>query len=120
MPLESVAQPFLRGAGTVLGISGAGINPTRLQSFEYESAQGAAADAATFGPDGSPRGVLVDWLAAPRLYLKGRVLVIYVGADAAVTGLLTTSSALGSRVGELGSSELSSQVAWTGWRLPAG
>ena len=89
MPLESVAQPFLRGDGTVLGIGGAGIAPTRLQSFQYESAQAAAADAATFGPDGSPTGVHVDWLAPPHLYLKGRVLVIYVGADEAVTGLLT-------------------------------
>jgi hypothetical protein len=89
MPLESIAQPFLRGDGTVLGISGPGIAPTRLQSFEYESAQAAAADAATFGPDGSPRGAQVGWLAPPHLYLKGRVLVIYVGADQAVTALLT-------------------------------
>ena len=89
MPLESIAQPFLRGDGTVLGIGGAGVAPTRLQSFEYESPQAAAADAATFGPDGNPRGVHVDWLAPPHLYLKGRVLVIYLGADQAVTGLLT-------------------------------
>lgn len=89
MPLESVAQPFLHGHGTVLGIGGAGIAPTRLQSFQYESTQAAAADAATFGPDGSPRGVHIDWLAPPHLYLKGSVLVIYVGADHAVTSLLT-------------------------------
>lgn len=88
-PLDSVSQPFLHGDGTVLGIGGAGIAPTQLQSFEYESAQAAAADAATFGPEGSPRGVHVDWLAPPHLYLKGRVLVIYVGSDPAVTGLLT-------------------------------
>jgi hypothetical protein len=88
-PLESIAQPFLRGDGTVLGIGGAGIAPTRLQSFQYESAEAATADAATFGPDGSPNGIHVDWLAPPHLYLKGRVLVIYVGADEAVTGLLT-------------------------------
>ena len=89
VPLESVSQPFLRGDGTVLGISGAAIAPTRLQSFEYESAQAAAADAATFGPEGSPKGVHVDWLAPPHLYLKGRVLVIYIGSDEAMTRLLT-------------------------------
>ncbi len=88
-PLESIAQPFLRGDGTVLGIGGAGIAPTRLQSFQYESAQAAAADAAKFGPYGSPSGIHVDWMAPPHLYLKGSVLVIYVGADEAVTGLLT-------------------------------
>ncbi len=89
IPLESVAQPFLRGDGTVLGISGPGIAATRLQSFEYESTSAAAADAATFGPEGSPRGARVDWVAPPHLFLKGRVPVIYVGADQAVTGLLT-------------------------------
>lgn len=89
VPVAPVAQPFLRGDGTVLDISGSGIAPTQLQSFQYESAQAAAADAATFGPDGNPRGAVVGWVAPPHLYLKERVLVIYVGADQAVTGLLT-------------------------------
>lgn len=89
VPVAPVAQPFLRGDGTVVGISGAGIAPTQLQSFQYESAQAAAADAATFGPDGNPRGAVVSWVAPPHLYLKERLLVIYVGADQAVTGLLT-------------------------------
>lgn len=82
-------QPFLRGDGTVLAISGAGIAATRIQSFEYDSTAAAAADAATFGPDGSPRGTSIMWIGPPHLYQRGRVLVIYVGADPSVTALLT-------------------------------
>lgn len=89
VPESSVSQPFLRGDGTVLAISGAGIAATRIQSFQYESTEAAALDAATFDADGNPRGSSVGWMGPPHLYLKGRALVIYVGSDTAVTGLLT-------------------------------
>ena len=88
-PVDSVRQPFLHADGTVLALSGAAVGPARIQSYDYASADAAAADAATFGPDGSPRTSNVGWIGAPHLYLKGRVLVIYVGSDSTVTGLLT-------------------------------
>lgn len=88
-PVDSVVQPFLTGDGTVLAVSGAGIRPTQLQSFQYESAQAAAADAATITPECNPRHSVVSWLGPPHFYRAGRVLVIYVGSDPAVTGLLT-------------------------------
>jgi len=89
VPEAPVSQPFLHAEGTILAVSGPGITPTRLQSFDYDTVQAAAIDAATFGPDGNPRGTSVAWVGPPHLYLKGRVLVIFVGSDPAVTGLLT-------------------------------
>ncbi len=89
VPVSSVRQPFLHADGTVLAVSGPGIAATRLQSYDYETAAAAAADAATFGPDGNPRGAMVDWVAPPQLFLRGRVLAIYTGTDAALLGILT-------------------------------
>jgi hypothetical protein len=89
IPLESVVQPFLRGDGTVLAVSGAGVTSTQLQSFEYESAQAAAADAATLTPECNPRMTSIMWMGPPHFYRAGRVLVIYVGSDTGMTGLLT-------------------------------
>ncbi len=87
-PLESVVQPFLRGDGTVLAVRGSGIGPAQLQSFEYESAQAAAADAATLTPDCNPGMTSIMWMGPPHFYGAGRVLVIYVGSDTGMTGLL--------------------------------
>lgn len=89
VPVSSVGQPFLHTDGTVLAVSGPGIAATRLQSFDYETAAAAAADAATFGPDGNPRGFMVDWVAPPHLFLRGRVIAIYTGTDAPLLGILT-------------------------------
>jgi len=89
IPESSISQPFLHGDGTVLAVSGAGIAATRIQSFEYGSADAAAADAATFSPDGNPRGFMVDWIAPPHLFRTGRVLVIYNGTDRNLISLLT-------------------------------
>ncbi len=88
-PQSAISQPFLRGDGTILAVSGPGVAATTLQSFQYDSAAAAAADAATFGPDGNPKTVMVGWIGAPHLYVRERVLVIYVGSDTAMTGLLT-------------------------------
>jgi predicted small lipoprotein YifL len=88
-PLEPVVQPFLRGDGTMLAVSGAGIGPAQVQSFQYESAQAAAADAATLTPECNPGTTRIMWVGPPHFYRAGRVLAIYVGSDTGMTGLLT-------------------------------
>ena len=61
-----------------------------MQLFEYGSAAAAAADAYKIRADGSGTATTtVDWVAPPHFFLKGRVLVIYVGKDPAVVNLLT-------------------------------
>lgn len=87
----SVAQPFLRPAsGTTVRLSGGTLAaPADLQVFEYGSAAEAASDAHRIRADGSGTATtIIDWVAPPHLYLKGRVLVIYVGTDPAVVSLL--------------------------------
>jgi hypothetical protein len=87
----TVAQPFLHPhSGTTVRLSGATLAaPTDVQLFEYASAADAQADAHQIRADGSGTATtIVDWVAPPHFFLKGRVLVIYVGNDAAVVSLL--------------------------------
>ncbi|HEV2013498.1 MAG TPA: hypothetical protein VGR77_06420 [Candidatus Dormibacteraeota bacterium] len=87
----TVAQPFLRPqSGTTVRLSGASLAaPADLQLFEYGSAAAAGADAHQIRADGSGTPTtIVDWVAPPHFFLKGRVLVIYVGNDPAVISLL--------------------------------
>jgi len=87
----TVAQPFLHPAsGTTVRLSGTTLaNPADLQLFEYPSAGNAQADAHQIRADGSGNATtIVDWVAPAHFYIKGRVMVIYVGNDAAVQSLL--------------------------------
>jgi len=87
----TVAQPFLHPqSGTAVRLSGPSLaGPADLQLFEYASAAGAQADAHQIRADGSGTATtIVDWMAPPHFFLKGRVLVIYVGNDSAVISLL--------------------------------
>ncbi|HJW83838.1 MAG TPA: hypothetical protein VJ754_05995, partial [Anaerolineae bacterium] len=55
------------------------------------------ADAAKVGPDGSTFDTLiVDWVAPPHFYHKGRAIVLYVGDDAAIQRML--EDALGAQI----------------------
>lgn len=85
-----IEQPFLRVKGTRLRLRGANLEqPAELQSYDYENAQTAKADADRIGPDGNPKGTQIDWIAPPHFYLRGRVLVIYIGSEPRVVALLT-------------------------------
>jgi hypothetical protein len=87
----TINQPFLHPqSGTSLRISGGVLPaPADLQSFDYPSAAAASADAGQIQPDGSLRGVMVDWVGPPHFFRAERLLVIYVGSDASVISLLT-------------------------------
>lgn len=87
----TVAQPFLhRQSGTAVRLSGPSLAaPADVQFFEYASAADAQADAHRIRADGRGTATTqVDWVAPPHFFLKGRVLVIYVGSDPAVISLL--------------------------------
>ncbi len=87
----TVAQPFLHPqSGTTVRLSGGSVAaPADLQLFEYASAADAGADAHQIRADGSGTATtIVDWVAPPHFFLKGRVLVIYAGNDPAVVSLL--------------------------------
>jgi hypothetical protein len=86
----TVSEPFLNPqSGTTVRLSGGPLTtPADVQLFEYASASAAGADAARIRPDGSIANAIIDWIAPPHFFLKGRVLVIYVGSDSAVLSLL--------------------------------
>ena len=71
-----------------------------MQSYDYgdielgtDGIQAAEADASQIGPDGTPRTMMLTWVAPPHCFRKARVIVLYGGDDAAVLTLL--SAALG-------------------------
>jgi hypothetical protein len=94
----AVTQPFLnQQSGTTVRLSGSTLAaPADVQLFEYGTAAAAASDAHQIRADGSGNSnTIVDWVAPPHFFVKGRVLVIYVGNDRGVVSLL--SSLLGSQ-----------------------
>jgi hypothetical protein len=88
----SVAQPFLHpDSGTSARLSGGALTaPADVQLFEYSSATAAGADAHQVRADGSGTATTqISWVAPPHFFLKGRVMLIYIGKDPAVIKLLT-------------------------------
>ncbi len=86
----NVQQRFLKADGTVLRISGGTLTKAaELQSFHYANDRDAETDARRIRPDGQPEGMDISWIAPPHWFLSGRVLVIYVGTDAAALDLLS-------------------------------
>jgi hypothetical protein len=63
--------------------------PADVQLFEYGTAEAAATDAHQIRADGSGNPtMIIDWIAPPHFFVKGRVLAIYLGNDRAVVNLL--------------------------------
>ncbi len=81
---DPVEQPFFTVPGQGIKVNGADV-----QVFEYESAEAMEADAGQVSADGGSIGTsMVSWMEAPHFFKAGRVLVLYVGEDAAVLDLL--------------------------------
>jgi hypothetical protein len=86
-----ISQPFLHPqSGTTIRLSGGALAaPADVQLFEYGSAASAETDAHQIRADGSGNATaIVEWVAPPHFFLKGRVMAIYVGTDPAVVSLL--------------------------------
>lgn len=84
-----------RGAGHGLMIDG-----TQVAAYAYRTTLAAQLDAARVSSDGStfhtgygPFGgnaLTIDWIAPPHHYLRGRVIVTYVGDDVTIMRLLAS------------------------------
>ena len=79
-----IVQPFFAVAGRVILVNG-----QDLQVFQYPSAARTNAQAALVSPDGlTVANTKVHWLAPPRFYKRGKLLVIYLGDDRDVSSAL--------------------------------
>lgn len=83
-PGETVMQAFFSPEGTILKVNGADV-----QVFEYESAEAMENEASQVAPDGGSIGTtMVTWVDTPHFHKAGRMIVLYVGSDEEILGLL--------------------------------
>ena len=81
---EPITQPFFSPEGNIINVNGADV-----QVFEYESAEAMENEAAQVDPDGGSIGTtMVTWVDTPHFYKAGSMIVLYVGSDETVLGLL--------------------------------
>lgn len=79
-----IAQVFLGPEGRILRAGG-----QDLQVFEYPDEAAAEHEAETIAPDGSfAATTMIAWVDTPHFYQAGRLIVLYVGSDAATLELL--------------------------------
>jgi len=83
-PAGDVTQPFFSVKGQVIKVNGEDV-----QVFEYSDEAAAEAEALLVSPDGSSIGTsMVSWIAPPHFYKAGKLIVLYVGENGAVTDIL--------------------------------
>jgi hypothetical protein len=83
-PQEMVEQPFMSVKGTRLVVNGADV-----QVFEYAGEAAAKLDLIQVTDVLAGRGTtMITWVASPHVYHAGRVIVLYIGDDAATLKLL--------------------------------
>jgi hypothetical protein len=83
-PAGEISQPFFSVKGNSVTVDG-----ENVQAFEYADAATAEAEAALISPDGSSIGTtMVSWVAAPHFYKTDKLIVLYVGDNAAVISVL--------------------------------
>jgi hypothetical protein len=79
-PGEPVEQPFFSVRGRFLRVNGEDV-----QVFQYASAEAVATEAARVSPDGGTIGTSKPfWAGPPHFYRRDRLIVLYVGENAAV------------------------------------
>ena len=82
--VDSVDQIFFSPQGSIITVNGADV-----QVFEYESTEAMETESAQVSPDGGSIGTsMVTWVDMPHFYKTGRIIVLYVGSDAATLNLL--------------------------------
>jgi len=79
-----VSQPFFVPEGRVISVDG-----YEVQVFEFSIEQNARSAAASISPDGSSVGTtIISWVETPHFYKSGKLIVLYVGDEAAVVDAL--------------------------------
>jgi hypothetical protein len=83
-PQEAVKQPFFKISGPVILVNG-----SRVQVFDFGTEQFQRAASEQISADGFTIGTtVVDWVDQPNFWTKDRIIVLYVGRDAATIELL--------------------------------
>lgn len=82
-----VEQPFFQNAGQLLKVNGADV-----QVFEFPDEASWSAAVAQISPDGTSVGTsMITWIDQPHFWAKNPLVVLYVGSDAEIINLLTTT-----------------------------
>jgi hypothetical protein len=80
IPAGTITEPFFNVPGQAITV-----NRQRVEVFEYHDEAAAKRAAQTVSRNGEQVGnAIVDWVATPHFYQKGRLIVLYVGDDATV------------------------------------
>ena len=83
-PAGPITQPFFTPEGHILQVNGADV-----QVFEYENEEAMESEASQVAPDGGSTSTsMITWMDTPHFYKAGRIIVLYVGSDATILGLL--------------------------------
>jgi len=83
-PGGPIDQPFFKVQGQSLKVNGGDV-----QVYVYDNAQAMEADASLISADGSSIGTnMADWIGTPHFFKTGNILVLYLGDDQTVLGLL--------------------------------
>ena len=81
---EQISQAFFSPEGSIIKVNGADV-----QVFEYESVEAMESEASQVAPDGGSIGTsMVHWVDTPHFYKAGRIIVLYVGSNEEILGLL--------------------------------
>ncbi len=79
-----VNQPFFSVKGKVIKIANEDV-----QVFEYKDESAMQTEASQVSPTGSSIGTsMATWMSTPHFYKAGKIIVLYVGENATVTGAL--------------------------------
>lgn len=88
---EKVSQPFFSRTARIINVNGEGV-----QVFEYAQAAALEQEAKRVSPDGMTIGSSKpSWMATPHFFKRGRLLVLYVGANESILKVL--KSGIGSQ-----------------------
>jgi len=91
-PVGEVVQPFFAVPAQMIEVNGA-----EVQVFEYPDTAARQEDSYLISPDGYTIGTSqITWVDRPHFWAPGRLIVLYVGSDRSILGLL--SSILGEPV----------------------
>ena len=81
---DEVSQPFFSVKGRSVSIG-----DEAVQVFEYKTAGDAEAEAKSVDPHGTKVGTsIINWVSPPHFFKGGKLIVIYVGNDAAKMKIL--------------------------------
>jgi hypothetical protein len=84
-PGDSVEQPFFIVTGQAIKVNGA-----EVQVFEFPDEAARKAVSSQISPEGQPSPtMMIDWIAQPNFWAKGRVIVLYFGTNVGIISLLS-------------------------------